>query len=79
VANRVVITRKGNVVTVDDRVEVKAGKGGKAVKGDKAKVRCTVKKGPTRVNVWLHDRNDSVENNSGLYGGAGSDDLSAGA
>ena len=83
VANRVIITRKGNVVTIDDRVRVKAGKGCKAVKGDKTKVRCTVKKGPTRVNVWLYDRNDSVVNNSGLpmsaEGGSGNDRMVGGS
>jgi len=83
VANRVVITRKGTIVTVDDRVKVRAGKGCKAVKGDKTKVRCTVKKGPTRVNVWLYDRNDSVVNNSGLpmsaEGGSGKDRLVGGS
>jgi serralysin len=83
VANRVVITRKGNVVTVDDRVKVKAGKGCKAVKGDKTKVRCTVKKGPTRVNVYLYDRSDSVTNNSDLpmsaEGGSGNDQLVGGS
>ncbi|GIM98233.1 calcium-binding protein [Paractinoplanes toevensis] len=82
VANRVIITRKGNVVTVDDRVKVKAGKGCKAVKGDKTKVRCTVKTGPTRVNVWLYDGNDSVVNNAGLpmsaEGGPGNDRLVGG-
>lgn len=83
VANRVVITRKGTVVTVDDRVRVRAGKGCKAVKGDTTRVRCTVKKGPTRVNVRLYDRDDSVENNSGLpmtaEGGSGSDKLIGGS
>ncbi|WP_433720941.1 calcium-binding protein [Actinoplanes sp. CA-051413] len=83
VANRVVITRKGKVVTVDDRVKVKAGKGCKAVKGDKTKVRCTVKKGPERVTVRLYDSNDSVVNNAGLpmkaEGGSGNDRLVGGS
>ena len=83
VVNSVLITRNGNTVTVDDRVKVKAGKGCTAVKGDKTKVRCTVKKGPTRVNVYLYDRNDSVWNNSGLpmsaEGGSGNDRLVGGS
>ena len=83
VTNRVVITRNGKTVTIDDRVKVKAGKGCKAVKGDKTKVRCTVKKGPTRVNVFLYDRDDSVVNNAGLpmtaEGGSGKDRLVGGS
>src|SRR6188508_2036217 len=46
--NKVVITRAGNTITIDDVVAVKAGKGCKKVKGDKTKVRCTTRKAPTR-------------------------------
>lgn len=83
VANGVVITRTGNTVTIDDRVKVKAGTGCGAVKGDKTKVRCTVKKGPTRVAAYLYDGNDWVRNNSGLpmtaEGGSGNDVLFGGS
>jgi Ca2+-binding RTX toxin-like protein len=79
--NRVVVTRSGNTVTIDDRVTVKPGKGCKAVKGDKTKARCTVK-GVTRVNVYLYDHNDSVVNYAGLpmtaEGGMGNDKLTGG-
>src|SRR5690242_17116101 len=39
-ANSVVVTRSGRTVTIDDVVALKAGKGCKAVSGDKTKVRC---------------------------------------
>jgi Ca2+-binding RTX toxin-like protein len=80
--NSVTVTRSGHIVTIDDKVTVKAGKGCKAVKGDKTKVRCTTSKTPTRVGVYLRDRNDSVINNSDLAisarGGDGNDTLKAG-
>src|SRR5688572_3920261 len=52
-ANQVVVTRSGRTITIDDKVAVRAGKGCKAVKGDKTKVRCTTTKAPTRVRVYL--------------------------
>jgi serralysin len=80
--NRVVITRSGNTVTVDDKVAVKAGKGCKAVKGDKTKVRCKTSKAPTRLRVYTYDRNDSVVNKTDLGmtadGGTGNDKLTGG-
>ncbi|MFC7530351.1 calcium-binding protein [Actinoplanes sp. GCM10030250] len=80
--NKVVVTRSGNTVTVDDRVAVKAGKGCKKVKGDKTKVRCKPGKPPTRVRVSLGAKNDSVVNRSGLAmtasGGDGKDSLTGG-
>ncbi|MEU4424259.1 calcium-binding protein [Actinoplanes sp. NPDC024001] len=80
--NRVVVTRSGNTVTIDDRVAVKAGKGCKKVKGDRTKVRCTPSKAPARVRVYTYDRNDSVTNRTGLAmtadGGTGSDKLHGG-
>jgi Ca2+-binding RTX toxin-like protein len=81
-ANAVVVTRSGRTVTIDDKVAVKAGKGCKAVKGDKTKVRCTTAKNPTRVNVYLGDKNDSLVNNTALpmsvYGGSGGDRITGG-
>lgn len=80
--NRVVVTRSGNTITVDDKVAVKAGKGCRAVKGDKTRVRCTTKKAPTRIRVYTFDRNDSVVNRTGLGmtadGGTGADTLTGG-
>jgi Ca2+-binding RTX toxin-like protein len=80
--NKVVTTRSGNTVTVDDKVTVKAGKGCKAVKGDKTKVRCTTAKAPTRVLIYTYDRNDSIVNQTGLYtsafGGTGNDSITGG-
>jgi serralysin len=82
VRNKVVITRSGRTVTIDDRVAVKPGKGCKQVKGDKTRVRCKTKKAPTTVAVKVYDRNDSVVNNSDLKmvanGGDGSDKLVGG-
>ncbi|BBH63357.1 hypothetical protein ACTI_00420 [Actinoplanes sp. OR16] len=78
--NKVVITRSGRTVTIDDVVALKPGKGCKKV--DKSKVRCTTGKTPTRVSVALGARNDSVVNKSGLSlsagGGAGNDKIYGG-
>ncbi|MBB3099933.1 hypothetical protein FHR83_007649 [Actinoplanes campanulatus] len=80
--NRVLLSRSGNTITVDDRVAVKAGAGCKAVKGDRTKVRCTTKIAPTRVRVNTYDRNDTIVNNTGLSmtadGGTGSDKITGG-
>ncbi|MBB2940952.1 Ca2+-binding RTX toxin-like protein [Actinoplanes lutulentus] len=64
--NKVVITRSGRTVTIDDRVAITAGKGCKKVKGDKTKVRCTPAKAPTRVKIYTYDRSDSIVNRSDL-------------
>ncbi|MFF5294442.1 calcium-binding protein [Paractinoplanes globisporus] len=81
--NNVVVTRSGNTVTFDDRVTIKAGTGCAAVKGDKTKVRCTTKKTPTAVYVYLNDGNDYLRNDSGLAmyatGGMGNDILVGGS
>ncbi|MBB2945651.1 Ca2+-binding RTX toxin-like protein [Actinoplanes lutulentus] len=80
--NAVTITRSGRTVTIDDRVTVKAGKGCKKVKRDKTKVRCTTKKTPSAVKLFLYDRNDTAINKtkikSFLYGGTGADKLTGG-
>ncbi|MEU4692255.1 calcium-binding protein [Actinoplanes sp. NPDC023714] len=81
--NKVTITRSGRTVTVDDKVKIKAGKGCKAVKGDKTKVRCKLKKNPTRVVVYAGSRNDTVVNKTGIRatfeGGSGNDVLVGGS
>ncbi|MEU4419118.1 calcium-binding protein [Actinoplanes sp. NPDC024001] len=80
--NRVVVTRSGNTITIDDRVTVKAGKGCKKVKGDRTKVRCTPSKAPTRLRIYTYDRNDSVVNSTDLAltgdGGTGNDKIYGG-
>ncbi|MET8151306.1 calcium-binding protein [Actinoplanes sp. NPDC049668] len=82
-ANKIVITRSGRTVTIDDNVRIKAGKGCKAVRGDKTKVRCKLPKNPTRVRIYSGTRNDTVTNKTGiaslLDGGSGSDRLYGGA
>ncbi|WP_238488412.1 calcium-binding protein [Actinoplanes flavus] len=80
--NKIVITRSGRTVTIDDRVAVKPGKNCKQVKGDRTRVRCRTTKTPAKVIVRLYDRNDSVINKSDLrmeaYGGGGNDSLVGG-
>lgn len=85
-ANKVVVTRSGRTVTIDDRVRLKAGKGCKAVKGDSTKVRCTF-----AIPDWnnyeilarLGDRADSLVAKGKIrvvaYGGSGADSLSGGS
>ncbi|TWG26268.1 calcium-binding protein [Actinoplanes teichomyceticus] len=90
-ANRVVITRSGRTLTIDDKKVIKTGKGCKAVKGDKTKVRCTTAKTPTRVTVTLYDGNDVLDNrtdvpmtaygedgNDRIYGGSRGDSIDGG-
>jgi Ca2+-binding RTX toxin-like protein len=78
----VVLTRSGRTVTIDDRIAIKVGKGCKAVKGDKTKVKCTTAKTTTRVRVWTYDRNDAIANKTGLgmtaYAGTGNDKITGG-
>lgn len=80
--NRVVITRSGRTVTIDDSRVIKPGKGCKRVKGDKTRVRCTTSKTPTGVRADLHDRNDSLVNRTDVpmsaSGGTGNDSLTGG-
>jgi Ca2+-binding RTX toxin-like protein len=82
-ANRVKITRSGRVVTIDDAVAIKAGKGCKAVKGDRTKVRCTTAKKTSIIWVRLGDRNDTLINGTGIgvnvQGGSGNDTLIGGS
>lgn len=82
-ANRITVTRAGSTITIDDVVAIKAGKGCKAVKGDKTQVRCTTVKSPTRVRIYAYDRNDVVVNNtdvpSSIDGGTGNDRLYGGS
>ncbi|BCJ43451.1 hypothetical protein GCM10010168_42390 [Actinoplanes ianthinogenes] len=81
--NAVVITRSGRTITFDDRVAVRAGKGCKAVKGDKTKVRCTVKAEIGNLSVSLGSGNDKVTNKTNLpllaRGGSGKDTLIGGS
>ena len=82
-SNGLVVTISGRTVTLNDKVAIKAGKGCKAVKGDKTKVKCTTKKKTTKLSVALGDKNDSVTNKTSVYmladGGSGNDTLTGGA
>ena len=81
-SNALTITISGRTVTLNDKVAIKAGKGCKAVKGDKTKVKCTTAKKTTKFSVALGDKNDSVNNKTSVYmladGGSGNDSLSGG-
>ena len=82
-SNSLTITISGRTVTLNDKVAIKAGKGCKAVKGDKTKVKCTTKKKTTKLSVALGDKNDSVNNKTSVYlladGGSGNDTLTGGS
>jgi Ca2+-binding RTX toxin-like protein len=82
-ANKVVVTRSGNTITIDDKVAVKAGKGCKKVKGDKTKVKCRTSKAPTKVTVYTYDKADSIRNNTNVPthadGGTGNDFVAGGS
>ncbi|MDR6324176.1 calcium-binding protein [Actinoplanes couchii] len=81
-ANGVTITVSGKVVTVDDKVALKAGPGCKAVAGDKTRVKCTLTGNLTSLSVSLGDKNDWVKNKTGARlvasGGAGNDTIYGG-
>lgn len=81
--NDLVVTRSGKVVTLDDRVAIKAGPGCVAVQGDRTKVRCTATTEARFVILDLSDRDDRFVNRAGMYvdvrGGAGNDRLIGGA
>jgi Ca2+-binding RTX toxin-like protein len=81
-ANSLVITISGRTITLNDQVAIKPGKGCKAVKGDKTKVKCTTARKPTELSVVLGNKNDRVVNNTGVplvaEGGSGNDALTGG-
>ncbi|MEU4423303.1 calcium-binding protein [Actinoplanes sp. NPDC024001] len=74
--NKVVITRSGKTVTIDDKVAIRAGKGCTKVSGDKTRIRCKLKYPPTQVQVYTYDRADSVTNKTSvpMYADGGSAD-----
>ncbi|WIM96687.1 calcium-binding protein [Actinoplanes oblitus] len=82
-SNSLVITVSGRTVTLDDKVAIKAGKGCKAVRGDKTKVKCTTSSKPKKLIIALGDKNDRVVNKTGIYmladGGTGDDTLYGGS
>ncbi|GIF11269.1 calcium-binding protein [Actinoplanes teichomyceticus] len=81
-ANRVVITRSGRTVTIDDKYPIKAGKGCKAVKHDRTKVRCTSRYDPF-LSVKLGSKDDRLVNKTSLqlfaYGSSGNDVIDSGS
>ncbi len=82
-ANTLTITISGRTVTLDDTVALTAGKGCKAVRGDKTKVKCTTAKKTAGLNVALGDKNDTVKNKTAVPmlvdGGAGNDTINGGS
>ncbi len=90
-SNDLTVTISGRTVTLNDKVAIKAGKGCKAVKGDKTKVKCKTKKKTAKINAFLGDKNDRLTNktsvamladggsaNDTLTGGSGKDQLQGG-
>jgi len=90
-ANSLTITISGRTITLNDSVAIKAGKGCKAVKGDKTKVKCTTRTKPTGLTVTLGNKDDFVDNetaiplnadggsgNDTVFGGSGNDTLNGG-
>ena len=81
--NGLTITISGRTVTLDDTVALTAGKGCKAVRGDKTKVKCTTAKKTAQLNVALGDKNDTVKNKTAVPmlvdGGVGNDTLNGGS
>ncbi|MEU4419990.1 calcium-binding protein [Actinoplanes sp. NPDC024001] len=84
--NKVVVTRSGRVVTIDDRVPIRAGAGCAAAKNDRTKVRCTLKDTALwdkTLVVSLGNRSDSLVNRTAVSslvrGGSGSDSLTGGS
>jgi Ca2+-binding RTX toxin-like protein len=82
-SNGLTITISGRTVTLDDKVAIKAGRGCKAVRGDKTKVKCTTKKKTTKLSIALGDKTDWVRNKTSVYmladGGSGTDSLTGGS
>ncbi|MFD1365397.1 calcium-binding protein [Actinoplanes sichuanensis] len=81
-SNSLTITISGRTVTLDDKVAIKAGKGCKAVKGDKTKVKCTTSKKTAQITAALGDKNDYINNKTSVFllvfGGSGNDTLVGG-
>ncbi len=81
--NQVVVTRSGRTTTFDDIVAVKAGRGCKAVRGDRTKVRCTTVRTAGAYVASLADRDDTFTNKTSVLsfveGGTGNDTLNGGS
>ncbi|GGN34369.1 Ca2+-binding RTX toxin-like protein [Actinoplanes campanulatus] len=80
-ANRVVVTGSSYRVTIDDKYKIKAGKGCKAVPGDKTKVTCT---GAKYASIRLGNKSDTLVNRTNqvvIYalGSSGNDRLDGGS
>jgi Ca2+-binding RTX toxin-like protein len=82
--NAITVTGSGKVVTFDDKVTIKPGKGCKRVGKDVTKVRCTFTADPAKVllftvKVSTGDKNDTITSKADLlvygYGGTGNDKL----
>jgi Ca2+-binding RTX toxin-like protein len=82
-SNSLTISVSGRTVTFNDKVAIKAGKGCKAVRGDRTKVKCKTSKAPKKLLIALGDKNDKVVNNTSIYmvadGGTGNDTLIGGS
>jgi len=79
-ANRIVVTNGPTYyITIDDSSPIQAGRGCKAIKGDRTKVNCGVGELTERVEVATYDRNDSITNRTRMkliaHGGTGNDTI----
>ncbi|MEV4345030.1 calcium-binding protein [Actinoplanes sp. NPDC049596] len=79
-ANRVVVASgPPYYISIDDKFPIRAGKGCKAVKGDRTRVLCGAGELTERVQVSTFDRGDSIVNKTRLrliaYGGTGNDTI----
>lgn len=81
--NRVTLTRSGNTVMIDDRVKIRPGAGCQRVGRDVTRVRCTTSDAPRSIRVRLGDRDDVLDNRSGVRllanAGAGRDTVHVGS
>ncbi|MBW6438249.1 hypothetical protein KZ829_31435 [Actinoplanes hulinensis] len=64
--NSVVVSRSGQTLTIDDRVTLRAGKGCKAVKGDRTRVRCAIPADLGGLSFTLGSGDDRITDTSGL-------------
>ncbi|MEV6341809.1 calcium-binding protein [Actinoplanes sp. NPDC051851] len=80
--NSVSVSLSGTKLVIDDRVAVKAGKGCKAVKGDKTRVICSASRAWASINISLGSGDDVLVDKTAIRlvadGGSGTDRIVGG-